>query len=132
MSGRFSRALAMFLVLFLGISSLLFMVFLLEEVSNEGFEVMLLGLLGLLGLGALLFQGPVGKAIAAMLEGTGTAGDANLNARLADAEDRLQELSLEAQRMIDLEDRLDFAERLLASQQTPAITPPELRARRLQ
>ncbi|MCA9767984.1 MAG: hypothetical protein KC485_04110, partial [Gemmatimonadetes bacterium] len=51
---------------------------------------------------------------AGMLEGGSSAEDPMLGVRLADVEDRLQEVSLETQRMMELEDRLEFAERLLA------------------
>lgn len=115
MSGRVSKALAMFLVMFLVLLGGIFLVFLLEEVLPQGIEGVILGLMGLGGMSWALFGGPIGKAIAGMLESSGSKeGDAVLGSRVADLEDRLQELALETQRVGELEDRLDFAERLLA------------------
>lgn len=121
MSGKFGRLLAMVIVLFLVGMSGTFLVFLLDEMSRQGFEFALLGLAGLGGMGWLLLRGPVGKALAAMLEGGGSVGDEQmLAARVADLEDRLQEISLETQRFLEIEERLEFTERLLAQHTDPA------------
>ncbi|MBK7596597.1 MAG: hypothetical protein IPJ11_15500 [Gemmatimonadetes bacterium] len=66
---RFSRLMAMGLVLFLALGSMLYMAYLIDEAARKGFEFLIVGLFGLVGMGFLLFTGPVGKAIAAMLEG---------------------------------------------------------------
>jgi hypothetical protein len=92
-----------------------FMVYLLEEAAPRGFELVLAGLLGLGGMAWIIFRGSVGKAVAAMLEGH-SAEDPMLAARVAELEDRLQEVSLETQRFMEIEERLDFTERLLAQQ----------------
>lgn len=121
MSGKFGRFLAMLMVFGLVFLAGVFMVFLLDEMSRQGFEFVLVGLAGLGGLGWLLFRGPVGKALAAMLEGSSAGGvDQMLAARVADLEDRLQEVSLETQRFLEIEERLDFTERLLAQHTDPA------------
>ena len=65
-----------------------------------------------------LWRGPVGRAIGKMLEGQ-TAADDQLVMRVEQVEDRLAELGAEQLRVAELEERLDFAERLL-SQREPA------------
>lgn len=113
MSGRVGRASALVVILGLAAMSLMFLVFLTEEASNP--MELILGIAGAGGIGWLLFRGPVGKALASMLEGE-TGGDQQVAMRVAELEDRLHELTLEAGRIAELEERLDFTERLLAAQ----------------
>ena len=61
--------------------------------------------------------GPVGKSIARMLEGESSQLDDQIAMRVEDLEARLAELTMEQSRVAELEDRLDFAERLLAQPQ---------------
>lgn len=61
----------------------------------------------------LVFRGPLGRAIARRIEGSRSA-DQDLVQRLEEAEARLQSLELTQERMLELEERLDFTERLLA------------------
>ena len=119
MSGKFGRFLGMTLVLSLVILAGGFMIYLLEEGSGGGFEFLLLGLAALGGFGWLIFRGPVGKALASMLEGGANPDDQMLASRVADLEDRLQEVSLETQRFLEIEERLEFTERLLAQHTDP-------------
>ena len=65
-----------------------------------------------------LIRGPIGKAIAKMLEGHPVQDDQLLQ-RVEQLEDRLSELGMDQLRVAELEERLDFAERLL-SQREPA------------
>lgn len=118
MSGKFGQFLAMVMVLFLVIMAGGFMVYLLEEAG--GFEFLLLGMTALGGFGWLVFRGPVGKAIGTMLEAGRGNEDHMLSSRVIDLEDRLQELSLETQRFLEIEERLEFTERLLAQHTDPA------------
>jgi hypothetical protein len=60
-----------------------------------------------------LLRGPVGKAIGKMLEGSAVP-DEQLTERIDQLEDRLAELSNDQRGVAELEERLDFAERLLA------------------
>ncbi len=123
MSGRFGRSLAMMLVLALAGASLIFLAYLLDQAARHGVELVIAGLVGLGGMGYLMLRGPVGKAIAAMLEGSG-AGDgmlaqrvADLEARLADVEHRglgSGEVEQAYARLAEVEERLEFTERLLA------------------
>jgi hypothetical protein len=65
----------------------------------------------------LIFRGAIGKAIARRIEGK--AGlDSALSERIEELEHRLAEMEQDRIRMGELEERLDFAERMLA-------TPPE-------
>ncbi|MDX2262362.1 MAG: hypothetical protein SFU84_11755 [Gemmatimonadales bacterium] len=116
MSGRSSRSAGMFLVLGLAGMAMLFLAVLASEVNGP--EEFLVGVLALGGFGWLLLRGPVGKALASMLEGGGPqAADPALAMRVADLEDRVQELTLEAQRLMEIEERIDFTERLIASRE---------------
>jgi len=71
-------------------------------------------------IGGSLLLGPVGQAIARRLTGRRherdglTTGEMAAE-RVADLEARVTELETHQLRMLELEDRLDFAERLLAS-----------------
>ncbi len=115
MASKFARFVGMVLVLGLVFMAGGFMIYLFEEVANEGFELMLAGLGALGAMSWLIFRGPVGKGIASMLEGN-EGSTAMLTGRVADLEDRLQEVTLETQRFLEIEERLDFTERLLAQQ----------------
>jgi len=68
------------------------------------------------GVFAALMFGPVGKAIGRMLESDSQIDD-HLTMRVEDLEARIAELSMEQSRVGELEDRLEFAERLLAQPQ---------------
>ncbi|MEO8479241.1 MAG: hypothetical protein ABI542_06355 [Gemmatimonadota bacterium] len=120
MGSKFSKLVAMLMVITMLGMGIGFMVFLLDQVIRNGMEGVILGMAGLGGVSWILFRGPVGKALANMLEGTSSGReDPMLGMRVADIEDRLQEISLETQRMTELEDRLDFAERLLTRHGEP-------------
>jgi len=117
MGSKSSKIIAMLMVITLLAMGIGFMIFLLDEVILDGLEGVIIGMAGLGGVSWVLFRGPVGKALANMLEGASSGNDdPMLGMRVADIEDRLQEISLETQRMTELEDRLDFAERLLTRQ----------------
>ena len=120
MSGKFGRFLGMTLVMFLVIMAGGFLIYVLEDLARRGSELAVLGVAGLGGMSWLVFRGPVGKALASMLEGSSGGEDQMLASRVADLEDRLQELSLETQRFLEIEERLEFTERLLAQHTDPA------------
>ena len=72
-----------------------------------------------------LFRGPIGRSIAKMLEGQ-QASDDQLVARVEQLEDRLAEIGMDQLRVAELEERLDFTERLLSQrEQVPALKRPE-------
>lgn len=65
----------------------------------------------------LILRGPLGRAIARRIEGSdGTAADPGIARRVAELEAQVAELEHRADRIAELEERLDFAERLLARQ----------------
>jgi len=69
-----------------------------------------------------VLRGPIGRGIAGLFAADEPADD-QLAHRLEQVEDRLAELSGEHQRMAELEERVDFAERMLAQRQAPAQLP---------
>jgi hypothetical protein len=71
----------------------------------------------ILGAGVvLILRGPVGRALARRIEGqSGMA--AELAGKVEELESRIAELELDRGRTAELEERLDFAERLLARQE---------------
>ena len=72
------------------------------------------------GFAALgFFFGPIGKAIAKRIAGPGHSGSEP--ADLAELRARVDELEGQHQRVAELEERLDFAERMLASIQAPQL-----------
>jgi len=74
-----------------------------------------LGLLFMVSTAAvLIFRGPIGRAFARRLEGK-LAPDPALVQRLEELELRRADVEHDRARVDDLEERLDFAERLLAS-----------------
>ena len=78
----------------------------------------------MLGGVVLILRGPVGRALARRIDGT--AGQAE-GISLAEAEElrhRVLELEQQQVRLLELEERLDFAERLLANQPTQERLPP--------
>ena len=66
----------------------------------------------------LVLRGPLGRALARRIEGS-RAADHDAAQRLEEVEARLQSLELTQERMLELEERLDFAERLLAREKEP-------------
>jgi hypothetical protein len=93
--------------------------------SNKGPETVF----AIIAAGAIyfaLFRGPVGKAIGKMLEGEPHGTDDDAVNRMYELESRLAELSADQQRVAELEERLDFAERLLSQRRDM----PEFRTHR--
>jgi hypothetical protein len=76
-------------------------------------EVIVTIALALIAGTTLILRGPLGKALASRLEGR-RAGPDDDAAEVAELRERLQELEQQQSRMHELEERLDFAERLLA------------------
>lgn len=115
MKSLISRIVGMFLAFSLGGAAIGYLVYVFEELST-GSQLTPLALVAA-AAGAAVFGtiilGPVGKSIAKLLDGDSTA-DENLRSTVLDIEDRLGELSVDQQRVAELEDRLEFAERLLS------------------
>jgi hypothetical protein len=70
----------------------------------------------------LVLRGPLGRALARRIEGS-RATDTESVRRLDEVEARLQTVELTQERMLELEERLDFAERLLARRDVPEALP---------
>lgn len=79
---------------------------------REGEDFLIPAMIGIVILGAVLFRGPVGEALALRLRGE--AGSPEINDAL------LAELDEVRMRVAELEERLDFSERLLARHGDPA------------
>lgn len=79
--------------------------------------VVMIVLLALVATTVILW--PIMRALARRLEGKGAANPA-LHAEIEQLHHRLGEVDLLQQRVAELEERLDFAERLLAQVQQPA------------
>lgn len=81
-------------------------------------------ILAITGIITAVALGPIGRAIARRIEGR-DPGPADLG----DVEGRLSILEHQAQRVQELEERLDFAERMLAQRQEVARLPGSPEAR---
>ncbi len=117
MSSGNSRGLGIGLTIGLIGAALTFLVVVLEE--SRHFDnpmpvmVMVAGSLMFLGL----MRSPIGKAIGRMLEDDAVP-DEQLAMRIEDLEARVAELSMEQSRVMELEGRIDFAERMIVGGQS--------------
>jgi hypothetical protein len=68
---------------------------------------------------------PVMRALARRLDGKGAA-DPALHAEIEHLHQRLGEVEVLQQRVAELEERIDFTERMLARAQTPATLPGDV------
>lgn len=80
---------------------------------HELAPVIVMGLLILSVAAVLILRGPLGRALARRLEGTAGQGE-SADAGIAGLAERVAELEQRDVRLVELEERLDFAERLLA------------------
>lgn len=103
----------LFLTLGLTAMGLFFLAFVMVESRNLGNPMPVFTLLIGGGMFASMMFGPVGKAIGRMFDDDTSRGDDQLAMRVEDLEARLLELSLEQSRVMELEGRIDFAERML-------------------
>ena len=79
----------------------------------------LMGIAVMMGLTATaVLRGPLGKALARRLEGPPALADTSAR-QLDDLQVRLVDLEAQVGRIHELEERLDFAERLLARAREP-------------
>ena len=84
---------------------------------GEGFAIPT-ALFGVVG-GTIVLRGPLGKALARRLEGAPPLGDG------PPAEELLAELDELRARVLELEERVDFSERLLARHREPVAGTEE-------
>jgi len=119
----FSRFWGVVATLGLTISALIFIFATIDgsrEAANP--QLPMAGLILVTIMYILLIRSPVGKAIARMLDGGG-ATDQRTAERLAQLESHQAEWLNDQERMIELEERLDFAERILAERRDAARLP---------
>ena len=83
---------------------------------------MLVMIVGLSLLAATVILWPVMRALARRLEGKGTT-DAALRAEVEQLQQRLGDVDFLQHRVAELEERIDFTERMLARNQAPAALP---------
>ena len=70
--------------------------------------------------GTIVLRGPLGRALARAIElGAGGGRSPDDEARVAQLEQRIAELGAGQTRLAELEERVDFAERLLARSDVP-------------
>lgn len=86
------------------------------------FGMMFLGMM-LAGV-VLILRGPVGRALARRIDGTSGQAEGLSAADADELRHRVAELEQQQVRMLEFEERLDFAERLLANQPTSDRLPP--------
>ncbi|MES2124090.1 MAG: hypothetical protein V4503_05320 [Gemmatimonadota bacterium] len=117
-----SRGTGMVLGVGLMLVGLLFVVWAIEEPGRRGFEYFLAALAGGGAVFGVALRGPMGRALGRLIEGDASTDEQlaerveELEARLANMEQRnLTSGEVEAQfsRLAEVEERLDFAERLL-------------------
>ena len=89
-----------------------------ETLPPEVFVLIVLGALGILAAGVTILY-PLIRAIARRLEGRPVA-DGALRAEVEELRLRVQEMESDRGRVAELEERVDFAERLLAQGQERA------------
>jgi hypothetical protein len=85
--------------------------------NDGGPPIILLIVIAALAAGVIIMW-PIMRAFGRRLEGRGT-GEAALRAEVEHLHSRLGEVDTLQARVMDLEERVDFAERLLASSQQP-------------
>ena len=71
----------------------------------------------------LILRGPLGRALARRIEGASGQVDTHLFPVVEELQGRVAELESRVERMHELEERLDFAERMLAQGREPVQLP---------
>ena len=72
--------------------------------------------------GTIVLRGPLGRALARAIE-LGAGGQPQDDGRMAHLEQRVAELEAGQTRLAELEERVDFAERMLIRQDAPVRLP---------
>jgi hypothetical protein len=89
--------------------------------SDSGAPVLVM-IVALSLLAATIILWPIMRSLGRRLEGRGT-GDPALRAELEQLQQRLGEMEVLQHRVAELEERIDFTERMLARGQAPAAAP---------
>jgi hypothetical protein len=120
MSQSTNRITAAVLTLGLTIAALTFFVGMVQTSRQIDTPMPFVGLVfGGLMFGAL-WLGPVGRAIGRMLDSKAGPDDQTLQ-QFDQLEARLVDAGVDQQRLMELEDRVEFAERMLAQRQAPEL-----------
>jgi hypothetical protein len=117
------------MVLTLGLTGMAigFLIAMMEEAHGMHDPTPVFGMVAGAAVFAVLLRGPVGKAIGKMLDGGDTI-DAHLAQRVEQLEAQVFDSVPDQQRIAELEERVDFAERMLAQRQNAGTFPaPEQR-----
>lgn len=122
MSNRGSRFWGFATTLGLTGMALLYLAFVMDEGRNIDNPMPVFAILIGGGIFAGLIFGPVGKALARMLDSHELPDD-QVVMRVEDLEARLAELSMEQSRVAELEERIEFTERLMAQRDETARLP---------
>jgi hypothetical protein len=88
--------------------------------SEEQFIIAMFSLVSIVGLSLAIILGPVGRALGRRIEGR-SAGDPKQIAMLEDLVTRVEDMTELRREVGELQERVDFAERLLA--QRPDVIP---------
>ena len=88
--------------------------------SEEQFIIAMFSLVSIVGLSLAIILGPVGRALGRRIEGR-SAADPKQIAMLEDLVTRVEDMTELRREVGELQERLDFAERLLA--QRPDVIP---------
>ena len=89
---------------------------------NPELPFIILGTLGMTGLAGWILK-PVIEGLGRRLAGIGSAQVAALEAEVQELQQRLTDVDGVAHRLTEVEDRLDFTERLLARQRSAGSLP---------
>lgn len=127
MSSTGSKFIGMVLTLGLTGMAIGFLIAMMEEAHGMHDPTPVFGMVAGAAVFAVLLRGPVGKAIGKMLDGGDTI-DAHLAQRVEQLEAQVFDSVPDQQRIAELEERVDFAERMLAQRQNAGTFPaPEQR-----
>jgi len=124
-SRNFSKALGVILALGLTIVGMGFIAGMIDESRNiKNPAPVVFGMIAAAAIFFALLRGGVGRAIGRMLEAN--EQDDQLAARVEQLELLVQDLNADQQHVAELEERVDFAERVLAQRNgSVAAKPPE-------
>lgn len=124
MSNKGSRTVGLMLTLGLTAMGLFFLAFVMDEGRQMDNPMPVFALLMGGGIFAATMFGPVGRAIGKLLEGDAPVDD-QIAMRVEDLEARIAELTMEQSRVAELEDRLDFTERMISARERESLPPGE-------
>lgn len=100
-----------------------FLIAMMEEAHGMHDPTPVFGMVAGAVIFGVLFRGPVGGAIAKMLDGGSATVDRHLTDRVEQLEAQVFDDAGDRQRLVELEERLEFAERLLAQRNAPESFP---------